>query len=255
VQLTLSATEFEVAWGALRLGDLPLLFRVRISRRGATEEERERLVTSTMDGLRRRGLADGRGLRTDLADALTVLARHRWAVDARLEFHREGRALGAATRSAAAIAMLDADTVTITSSTPYRLPADMAELAGDLPVRTGRSINLSAHVLFTAASRIGAGDPLELADELVALGVPAGDARTIAAINAEMLGGGQFGVQVVDQDGTVCRAPRVVGFCDTHDCRWAQLRAEDWITFVPAGSTQLAVMITDLLAECGVRAG
>ena len=255
MQLTLTATEFEVAWGALDLGDLPLLFRVRISRRGATAEERAHLVASTLAGLAERGLADGHGPRGGLADALTLLARHRWSVDARFDFHREGRALGAVDGGAAVIAMLDADTVMLSSSAPYRLPYDLAELAGDVPVRTGTSINLARHVLVAAASRMGAGGPMELADELMALGVPPGDARAVATINAEMMGGGQFGAQVVDADGTVRRAPRVVGFCDTAECRWAQLSADGWITFTPAGTTQLAAMITDLLAELGVRVG
>jgi len=258
VQLTLSATEFEVAWAALGLGDLPLIFRVRIARRGPTAAERAGLVASTMEGLRRRGLADEHGVRKDLAGALRLLADHRWAIDARLDFHREGRALGAATRHAAVVAVLDADTVTLASCTPHQLPTELAALAGDLPISGGKSINVAAEAFLAAARETAAkGDPSRLADELIALGVPAGDARSLAKINAEMLGGGQFGVEVVDHDGTTRRAPRVVGFCDTHDGRWAQLRTtghggQEWITFTPARQPQLVAMIADLLAECGI---
>lgn len=269
MQLTLTATEFEVAWGALHLGDLPLIFRVRISRRGATAQERAQLVASTMDGLRGRGLAGSRGPSGDLADALTLLARYRWAVDARLNLHREVRALGAATRDAAVLAVLDAGTVTIMPSTPHRLPADMAWLAGDAAAGGGRSINVRAEALLAAAARVaGTGEPHRLAGELVAEGVPAAEASSLARLNAGMLGGdqlsgqfsGQFGVEVADRDGTLRRAPRLIGFCDTQDGRWAQLRTtgrdgQEWITFTPAGPAGLGAMIADLLQDCAVAAG
>lgn len=260
MRYTLTATEFEVAWQVLDLGDLPLIFRVRIDRHGATDEERTRLVASTIEGLRSRGLADGHGLRGDLADALALLAHYDWSVDARLDFHREGRALGVANRAAAVLVVLDADTVTIMGSTPYRLVGDMAGLAGDLAVPAGgKSINLAADVFLAAARAVAeAGDPALLGDELIERGVPAGDARSLGKLNAEMLGGGQFGVQVQDGDGGTRRAPRVVGFCDTHDGRWAQLRTpgqggQEWLTFTPVRQPQLAAMISDLLVECGVR--
>ena len=259
MHITLTATEFEVAWGVLGLGDLPLIFRVRIARGGATAAERARLVASTVDGLGGRGLADAGRPSGDLPGALALLARHRWAVDARLDLHHECRALGAATRDAAVVAVLAADTVTITPCTPQRLAADLAGLAGHPAAGGGRSINVRAAALLAAAERVaGAGEPHRLADELIGEGVPAIDARVLARLNAEMAGGGQYGVEVVDRDGTVRRAPRAVGFCDTHDGRWAQLRTtghggQEWVTFTPAGTAQLAAMITDLLRECGVR--
>ena len=55
--ITLTETEFEVAWEAMRLGDLPLIFRVCVSRRGQTDEERARIVEDTLGGLRKRRLA------------------------------------------------------------------------------------------------------------------------------------------------------------------------------------------------------
>jgi ESX secretion-associated protein EspG len=266
VQFTLTATEFEVAWGVLQLGDLPLIFRVRISRRGATAQERAQLVASTMDGLRGRGLAGARGPSGDLADALSLLARYRWAVDARMDLQREVRALGAATGSAAVLAVLDASTVTITPCTPHRLPAHVARLAGDATAaHGGRSINVRAEALLAAAGRVaGTREPHRLAGELVAEGVPAAEASTIARLNAGMLDAGQFagqfGAEAADRDGTLRRAPCVIGFCDTRDGRWAQLRTtghdgKEWITFTPAGPAVLTAMIADLLRECGVRVG
>jgi hypothetical protein len=260
VQIYLTTTEFEVAWGVLGLGDLPLIFRVRIARRGATAAERAALVASTVDGLRGRGLADGHRPSAELAGPLALLARHAWAVDARLDLRRESRALGAATKGAAVLAVLDADTVTVLPSTPHRLPVDLAGLAGAAATGGGRSINVRADALLAAAERVaGIGEPGRLADELIAEGVPPRDAGSLARINAEVIGGGQFGVEVVDQDGAPRRAPRVVGFCDTPDGRWAQLRTtghggQEWITFTPAGTAQLTTMITDLLAESGIRA-
>jgi len=232
---------------------------VCISRVGATDEERARLVGTTVEGLRGRGLADGRGLRADLVDGLMLLAHPRWLVDARLDTYRPLRALGAAGGMTSVIAVLEGDVVTLTHGTAFRLPADMAALASDHPQASGASINLSAEVLLAAAERVAGEDPQRLADELVERGVSPGDARTLAQVNAAMVGSGQFGVEVHDPDVGLRRAGRVVGFSDTRDGRWAQLRTVahggiQWVTFTPAGTAQLAVMITDLLAECGVRA-
>ena len=257
--LTLSATEFQVAWEALRLGDLPLIFRVCISRGGRTDDERAHIMTSTMDGLRARRLADARGVSGELADALMLLANPRWVVDARLDVDRAVRAYGAAGRGESAmIATLDGELLTLTPTTRYRLPMEMALLAGDVAPGPGSSINMAAELLLAASQRSG-GDSHRLGDELIARGVPVADARAIAKINDEMVGGGQFGVEVGDAEGLLRRAPRVVGFCDTRDGRWAQLRTighggQEWITFTPAQPAQLAMMISDLLAEAGVLA-
>jgi hypothetical protein len=259
VPLALSATEFEVAWESLRLGDLPLIFRVCIERYGRTDEERAEVMASTLDGLRMRRLADSRGVSGELADALTLVANPRWVVDARLDIGRPVRAYGAAGRGESAmIATLDGEVVTLAGSTRYQLAADMASLTGDLPPGPGRSINVLADVLLDASRRC-AGDSHRLGDELIDRGLPVNDARTIAKINDELSGSGQFGVEVVDAEGGLRRAPRLVGFCDTPEGRWAQLRTAgadglEWITFTPARLGQLAAMITELLAECGVRA-
>ena len=257
--VTLTATEFEVAWETLRLGDLPLIFRVRVSRPGSTDEHRALVVETAMDALRGRGLAGARGVSAGLADALTLLANPLWVVDARLDLDRPVRAYGAAGHGdAAAIAALDGETMTITSSSRYRLPADVAALAGDPPPGPGRSMNVPLEAMLEAGRRSG-GDPHLLGDELVELGVPVGDARMIAKLGAELSGCGQFGVDVVDHDGGSRRAPRVIGFCDTPHGRWAQLRTvgadgQQWLTFTPARLGRLASMIAELLAESGVRA-
>jgi EspG family len=256
VPLTLSDTEFEVAWETLRLGDLPLIFRVGIARHGRTDEERAALVASTMDGLRARRLADGRGVSGELADLLTMLANPRWVVDARLDIGRPVRGYGAAgSGDSAVLTTRDNGTVTLTGSTRYQLPADLAALAGDLRPGQGRSINLLVEVLLEASQRC-AGDSHRLGDELIERGVPVGDARTVAKINDEMFGSGQFGVETLNAEGALRRASRVVGFCDTPEGRWAQLRTagadgRDWVTFTPARAAQLAAMITDVLTECG----
>ncbi len=249
-----------MAWESLRLGDLPLIFRVCVDRLGATAEERARLIGSTVEGLRTRGLADDRGLRGELVDALTLLAHPSWLVDARLDTYRPVRALGAARGRAAVVAVLHEDEITLTHGTAFRLPADMAALAAEHPPGNGASINLSVEVLLAAAERVVGEDPIRLADELVQRGVSPGDARTLAQVNADMVGSGQFGVEVYEPDAGLRRAGRVIGFSDTAQGRWAQLRTAahggtQWVTFTPAGTPQLAVMITDLLAECGVAPG
>jgi EspG family len=259
VSITLTETEFEVAWEALELGDLPLIFRVCVNRHGLTEGERSQVIEEAMDGLRYRRLAHVHRVSAELADALTLLANPRWVVDARLEIGRPVRAYGACGwGDSAVLATLDCGLVVITGTSGYRLPAEVTSLVGDLPPGPGRSINLPAEALLAASQRCG-GDSHWLGDELIERGVPVRDARTIARLNEEMFGSGQFGVEAAGQDGALRRAPRVIGFCDSPQGRWAQLRTvgtdgQQWITFTPARPTQLSVMIFDLLGESGVRA-
>lgn len=257
--IMLTETEFEVAWEAMRLGDLPLIFRVCVSRRGQTDEERARIVEDTLTGLRQRRLAGPRGLDGELADALMLLANPRYVVDARLEIGRPVRAYGVAGRGdAAVVATLDGGTVTITGSSRFKLPAAVVALAGELPSGPGRSINVPVDALMAASRRSG-GDSHLLGDELIESGVPVGDARTIAKLNEEMFGSGQFGIEVIDAEGVPRRGPRVVGFADSPEGRWAQLRTtgnggREWVTFVPASPARLVAMITEVLTESGVRA-
>jgi ESX secretion-associated protein EspG len=259
VPITLTETEFEVAWEVLGLGDLPLIFRVRVNRHGLTEQERSQVIGEAMNGLGQRRLADAHGVSPELADGLTLLANPRWVVDARLDIGRPVRAYGACGRGdSAALATLDRGLVAITAASRSRLPAQVASLAGDLAPGPGRSINLPAEALLAASQRCG-GDSHVLGDVLIERGVPVRDARTVARLNEEMFGAGQFGVEAAGLDGTLRRAPRVVGFCDSPQGRWAQLRTagadgREWITFTPARLTQLSAMISDLLAEIGVRA-
>ena len=257
--ITLTETEFEVAWEVLRLDDLPLIFRVCVDRHGLTDQERSQVIAQAMDGLRRKRLAGAHGVSAELADALTLLANPRWVVDARLDIGRPIRAYGACGRGdSAALAALGGGRVAIISTSRYMLAAEVASLAGDLAPGPGRSINLPVEVLLAAGQRCS-GDSHRLGDELIEHGVAVRDARTIARLNGEMFGSGQFGVEAADQDGALRRAPRVVGFCDSPQGRWAQLRTvgadgQQWITFTPARLTQLSAMISDLLVESGVRA-
>ena len=256
--ITLTAAEFEVAWELLGLGDLPLIFRVRIERPGLTDDERTAAVRSGLDVLRRRGHAGRGGIGGELADQLMLLANPGWVVDARLHLDRPVWAYGAAGQGdGAALATLDGGLVTIAGSSRYALPRDIAALAGEPPPGPGRSINVPAATL-VAAGQLSGGDSQRLGDELIDRGVPIGDARMLAKLNGEMFGSGQFGVEVVDHEGALRRAARVVGFCDSPQGRWAQLRTngdQPWITFTPATPARLAAMIGDLLAECGVRSG
>lgn len=259
MSITLTETEFEVAWEVLGLGDLPLIFRVCVNRRGLTEQERRQVIGEAMNDLRQRRLADIHGVSAELADALTLLANPRWVVDARLDIGRPVRAYGACGRGdSAALATLDRGLVAIIGASRFRLAVEVASLAGDHAPGPGRSINLPAEALLAASQRCG-GDSHLFGDELIERGVSVRDARIVARLNEEMFGSGQFGVEAADQDGALRRAPRVVGFCDSPQGRWGQLRTvgadgRQWITFTPARLTQLGVMISDLLAESGVRA-
>lgn len=272
--LTLTDTEFQLAWETLGLGELPLVFAVCLDREDVTDEERAHASASAMAALQGKGLADTRGPSAELAGALALLAGPRWTVEARLvSGHPDAtvvtggsmRAVGAAGDSDTAVIATMADGVlALTWSPRFRLPADVVALAGEVqPAHGGNgggSINVLTRVLFAAMAECG-GSSRQLADLLVERGVPAADARAIAGINDETLRSGQFSVAVADQDGVLRPSARMVGFCDTQQGRWAQLRTagtgvtdQEWITFTPVRSAQLAAMVAELLTESGAPA-
>lgn len=242
----LSAVEFEVAWGLLELGELPLV--LDLPRVGRTRRERQEIVGHVLRGLRDRGLADQHGPAPDLAWRLTTLARFSWAVDTRIIKGSFTRARGAVAARRGVLAVLTGDWVTLRAVPEHAVVSALTALAGDATGNRVDSVSVRADALDTAAAI--AGDDLRaLSDGLVTLGERVVDARALARICTGIRARGQFSARQTDRTGRQHTASRVVGFHDTPAGRYLQLRRDGWVTFTPATSGQLVTQVNQLLDE------
>jgi hypothetical protein len=234
----LSTVEFEVCWSLLDLGELPLVLDMPSA--GRTPEERRGIIDRVLDGLRRRDLADHRGLRPELADRVTGLARFGWAVDTRIittESLVRARA-AAAGQSRGVLAVHEAERVTLRAVPAQTLITEIIALAGP-ETNSGRieSVSVRTDSLDSAAAVAG-GDLRALTDGLVGRGERPGDARTLAHLCRDAYARGQF---------SLVPSGAVVGFHDTPLGRFLHLRRDGWVTFAPAGNGRLATRVRELV--------
>ncbi|HEX2299055.1 MAG TPA: ESX secretion-associated protein EspG [Pseudonocardiaceae bacterium] len=250
----LSHPEFDVCREVLGIEEFPVV--LRLPSPGATHEERRRIVRSGLDGLRSRGLADDRGLHPGLAGLLQLLARPAAMVDARV-LGPQGRrfALGGMAAGTAGVAVIDSGGVRISETSPYRLAAEVAAVAGPGTAGPGESVSVPTETLLAVGAAAGT-DPRRLTDGLLRAGVDEHAATVLVQMCTDIGGRGQFGAEAVGpQGGARHRASRVVAFHDTPQGRYLQLRragyggGPEWSTITPCSPAQLSAQIQELLDE------
>lgn len=249
MNVELSATEFEVCWEQLRLGELPIVLDVPSL--GRTDEERQQIVADALAGLRERGLIAARGLDPSLAGMLGTLARYGWAIEVWLLLDHPVRALAACRGEAGALAVLDTDRIRLTSCAPHRLLDEVVRLTG-LTLGPGRSVTVRAENL-DAAAQVAGQHMQRLAEDLTRRGERADDAHTLARMCAEHSALGQFGALVRDHLGRQCPGRRVVGVHATPAGWYSQLRRAEhggtFVTVTPASPAVVLAQLRDLLDE------
>jgi EspG family len=248
--LSLSAAEFDVCWEYQKLGETPLM--LELPSPGRNWEERRHIAGQVLESLRGRGLADNAGLRQDIADQMGLLHAFSWSVDLRLIADHLTHAIGAVAGTRGVLCAREGDEVYLASVPDYAVIPNLVALAGDTPTGTGDTINVRADVL-DAALAAAQGDQHSFADELIRLGEPGADARTLARLWAAGGWCGQFGVTVTDRAGAPRRSSRVVGFFDTPDGRYLQLRRNSYTGLMsivtPADKRKLITSVEELLHE------
>lgn len=250
--MVLTATEFEVVWARLSLGEAPLA--LELPSFGATDAERRVLASLAMDSLRERGLADRIGPTSGLTDACLGLTDYGWSLDARLWTGELLRAFGAARGESGTLAVRIGDTVHLTRLPDYLLPTDLATLAGNTVSGPGEAISVRGDSL-DAAARVAGADPALFAEVLIDCGETPPVARELARRCAGAGWWGQFGCTVKDRFGATRRASRVVAFHDVPGRgRYLVLRRVEnggvvWVTVLPGGSRQLVAQLIALRDE------
>lgn len=263
----LAIEELRAAWTAAGLYRLPLILRVAVDRSDRSDRNGQTAVVELgQEQCAARRTAEiarlrATGVLADLADALDLIARPRWAVNAWLvagyadpeQAERESmRAYGAAGDDVAAMVMLCGGRVTIATTTPYQLVNDLVALTGDVPAGDSRPINVPADLLHAGLDR-GERSQQQTIDQFTERGVQRDQAGVLATLATTAVRHGQFDIETLDAGGVARPVPGTIGFCDTPRGRWAVLgdpagtaANPGWLTVTPADRHRLAAMVARL---------
>lgn len=259
--VSLSAATYEVAWEHAQLGEMPLVVYVPPS--GFEEWERDEVVRTAWQELERSGQARHGELTAEFTGMLTVLARARREVNARLALDKpskpgaEIRAIAAATGDSGVLAVLKDDKVSFRWIFGSGLAREIVDLLPEHPAGTGTSVSLPRAQIDVAAKRAGS-SLYGFADDLVELGIAGEHARHLVRMIDGTFRRGQFGAAVRDREGRRHRAKHAVAFHDTKSGRYLMVdrRTSDgqlWTTITPATAASLAEHVQALLD--GVKTG
>ena len=246
----ISALEFDVLWEHY-YGEAPMPLVLKVPSPGKTDEERARIVTSTWDGLARRGLGTPVDPDPLLTHLLDLLRRPDREIDGRLWVGGELRLLTAATGDEAVLATLSGGRLSLRFADATGLPRFALSVLPPAPAGPGQSITLPT-ADFTAAAR-EATKQEDLAAALSSRGVRDTDAKTLAEMIGDIVSRGQYGTAARDKWGRRVRADRVISFFDTAAGRYVQtVRRADtedaapWTTISPTNARRLLQHLTNL---------
>jgi hypothetical protein len=250
----LTHEEYRALWHTLGLStrhwnlDLPGLPEL-------AEDECRAQMSSTLDGLRARGLADRRGVAPDVADALRLLANPQLEINGSVHAGAASVRLLAGSRGDwAVLAMLDAHRLLVRTGPASELCTAVARQLPDRSAGPGSSVSVPSELLAQPAQDGKPGLTGEqLGNRLVRGGVKPADARSFTSmIRGPKSGGGRFGAARRDHNGT--RHPTgaaLVYFATERGGYTLQpVRGADgttWTTLAPATLAQLAQRIGALL--------
>lgn len=243
----LTAVEFDVLWEWLGLGATPAV--LRISSPGRTHEERRRVVAGGWQGLRARGLADIGGPDPELVRLLHRLVAPAEQVELRMRLDRELRVLAAGRPGAAALAVRQDETVTLSAATDV-VAAVVGTLPGS-PAGPGGSVTVPSDDLDHATGRGARGR--SVTEALMARRIPERDAALLDGVLRAATGRGQLSALAVDRWGLPRRDRRVLGLLDTARGRYLTHRQAagdgvDWTTLTPADVRGLTHRTRQLLS-------
>lgn len=264
--ITLTDVEFDVCWEGLNLGDVPPVPELRSPGRDA--DERRRVRSEVLAGLRQRGLADRHELANPLVGALRVLASAEYELDIRLG-RPAGHTLGlGAAEGMVGLAAVAGALGVVVAQHGERIRMLVLDRIDVLPTLIALAAPLTpgaAHPVAVAASVFDEAlaaawtDPAGFADELGRRGVSRAEANAAARIFRDVRTVGQLGAS--GRVGpTRHRASWVVGFHETPLGHFRQLRRPDprsgavTVTLAPIDVARLTAYATELVDQVTRRA-
>lgn len=241
----LSTEEFDILWGELGLGRMP--YPLDVPRTGRTLEQRAELTTEVYRGLAERGLASGARLDQDLDVLLRLLNGYRVAIDAVGHIGYPLRALVAADRNNAVLAVLAGGELWLTQIRPTALAMAIVGVVPAAVPGPGRSISVPYHAVAQAADppTDAYGDPMDERDVLTEAGVSPSDADFLVELAESRKAGGQFGVSAGPKE----RIPTLVTWFDTDRGRYLMVHEDSWLSIGPADNARIEQRVAAVLSE------
>jgi hypothetical protein len=245
----LTTAEFDVLWEWLGLAPTPVV--LQLASPGRTHTERRAVQAAAWKGLRERALAGSDGPDPELARLLHLLARPAEQLELRAWWGREVRVLAAGRHGAGAIALREADSVTVTAC--GSLPSALLGAFPPADRGPGRACTVPSAALATAPAT-------KVRPALIDAGVPSAEAALLASMLADTGRRAQVVALGADRWGVLRRAGGVLGVLDGPRGRYLLTRntGEDgveWATVAPADDRQLRHRIADLLGTAVAAAG
>jgi hypothetical protein len=241
---TISDLAFQVLWEYLGLPDMPETLTV--SRYGHGQRERSGVVSKAWAELQRAGLADDTAPHPRLVSLLTVLARPRRSVGARLWLGGPVRAFAAAAGDQAAFGVYVGGNVNVHAIRPEDLARAPVSLLLDATPGPGCTVSLPNEVIGDARFRAIASPADRVPARAPRLGSE--EANWLAETIYGATDRGEFTAAVIDHMGYSVRDDELVGFFDSPNGRYLieEYRAadgRDWTTIEPASGRMLVECI------------
>lgn len=235
--LKLSPVEFLACWYRLDLGEPPPPLELRPP--GHTINDRDRHLSTALEHLARRRLADNQGPVPALADTLRRLAGAHYRLDIRVgteQGHQLG--LGALTAARGMTLQTTGGELALTAMDGSAVARHLLVLAGNITPGIGDPVNIPAAALKEACRVVPCGDPWATADALRARGVQPREANSLARMCT--------GVQISGQLGATCflgerprRGAWVVAFHRTNSGWYSLVSRDGTISVSPTDTNQL----------------
>jgi hypothetical protein len=243
---TLSAAEFDLAWGSLGLGPVP--YPLEVPSVGRTEAERAEEWARAFERLAARGLATRDRLAEHPARLLRLLADHDTAIDVLGHHERPLRALAAATKRSGVLAELTGGELRVAEIRPTALAAVAAAVPPEAGPGRLRGLSVRADALDRALSEEEDlddpfGGDVEEDVALVKAGVPEQDAAMLVELAETRRAGGQFGVT----SGGV-RSATVLSWFDTDHGRYLVVNSGNWLSINPADRSRIEGRLAEVAA-------
>ncbi len=252
--IVLTQEEYRTVWHCLGLGtrhwnmELPGLPEL-------TEDERRVRVSSTLESLQVRGLADRRGPAPEVEDALRLLASPQRQINGSVHAGADRVRLLAGSRGErAALAMLDDHHLLVRTYPAANLCTAVARQFPDRPAGPGSSVSVPTELLAQPAD---GGKPgltgHQLENRLIRGGIKPADARSfVTMVRGSKTSGGKFGAARRDRNGTRHPAGLTLVYFATERGGYTlqQLHGAggaEWTTLAPATAAQLAQRLDQLL--------
>jgi hypothetical protein len=214
-RLAIATVEFDVLWEWLGLGVTPVVLQVTSP--GNTEGERRQIVNAAWQSLRQRGLADVNGPDPEIIRLMHLFAAPSEQVELRFWAARETRVLATRRDNSTALAVRQADTITLSrASSPNRGVLDAMPPALPCAGRSpgaGRSVTLPNDDLAAAYEGVADGCPVH--EGLISRGIDAGDAELVEAIFGDVIARAQISMMVADNWGMLRRLSNFITVLDT----------------------------------------